>query len=59
MQENWISWNMQRKIHLIVGVGLMQIILVKRTLYVTEKCKKSTIAFPGKTPLKLKKYPQN
>ena len=37
---------------------LMQIIIVKFKLYLTEKClkrKKITVSFPGKTPLKLNK----
>ena len=39
----------------------MQIILVKITLYVTDKSqknKKITVSFPGKTPLKLKHMPK-
>ena len=35
----------------------MQIILVKLTLYGTEKCQKITVSFPGKTPLKFKQMP--
>ena len=41
---------------------LMQIILAKFTLYVTEKCQQNknfTIPFPGKTPFKLKQMPKN
>ena len=39
---------------------LMRIILIKLTGYLTEKSqnKNFTVEFPGKTPLKLKKYPQ-
>ena len=39
----------------------MQIILVKLTLYLTEKMPKKnkfTVSFLGKTPFKLKKIPQ-
>ena len=38
----------------------MEVIKVKLTLYVKEKCQKLiTISLPGKTPLKLKNTPQN
>ena len=48
MQENTFNrWGM-----------LMQIILVKFKLYVTENAKKNAVSFTGKTPLKLKKCPQ-
>ena len=40
----------------------MQIIVVKLTLYVTEKCRKKekfTVLFPGKTALKLTNTPKD
>ena len=60
MQENLIEKNTFNRWGMIT-----QINFGKHTLYVTEKCKKKkkkkkkkiTVSFPGKTPLKLIRYP--